>query len=344
MTSDLGLHEEDIRPAELMKRKASAVAADKSFLRERRADFVEVHCPACDHQASLPWAEKEGVHYRECSRCGTLFTSPRPTEAILAQFYAESENYAFWNSHIFPATDTVRRERILRPRAARLAQCCRSAHVQTRTLLEIGAAFGSFCSEVQALDLFDEIVALEPTPDLAQTCRDRGFRVFEFPVEKVDDTHIADVVVAFEVLEHLFSPRKFVVQACRLLRPGGLLIVSCPNAHGFDTLTLGTLSGTFDHEHLNFFHPQSIRELLGSAGLEVLQIDTPGQLDADLVRQAAIRGEIDLSGQPFLQHILLRDWETHAPSFQRYLVESGLSSHMWAVARLPENSHNETFQ
>jgi 2-polyprenyl-3-methyl-5-hydroxy-6-metoxy-1,4-benzoquinol methylase len=39
----------------------------------------------------------------------------------------------------------------------------------------------------------------------------------------------ADVVVAFEALEHLAKPEKFVADARRVLRPGGRLIVSVPN-------------------------------------------------------------------------------------------------------------------
>lgn len=335
MNLSTALNEEDIRPADLMQRKASALEADKRFLLERRASFVEVDCPACDESMCRPWAEKEGVAYRECICCGTLFTSPRPTEAILAEFYGGSENYAFWNEHIFPTTETVRRERIIRPRAERLASYCQSLSVETGTLLEIGAAYGTFCAEVQALGLFKEIIALEPTPSLAQTCRDRGFRVLEMPVELVEQTQIADVVAAFEVIEHLFAPRDFLFKVRRLLRPGGLLILSCPNAHGFDNLTLGVRSGTFDHEHLNYFNPRSMRELLTSAGLEVLQIETPGLLDADLVRKASLRGDIDISSQPFLQRVLLDDWETLGQRFQDFLATSGLSSHMWSVARNP---------
>lgn len=39
-----------------------------------------------------------------------------------------------------------------------------------------------------------------------------------------------DVVVAGEILEHLAAPRSFVDEAYRLLRPGGLLVGSIPNA------------------------------------------------------------------------------------------------------------------
>lgn len=40
----------------------------------------------------------------------------------------------------------------------------------------------------------------------------------------------ADVVVSFETIEHVPDPQKFVSEAFRILRPGGLFIVSTPNA------------------------------------------------------------------------------------------------------------------
>ena len=38
-----------------------------------------------------------------------------------------------------------------------------------------------------------------------------------------------DVIVMFEVIEHLKKPRKFLAQAVRILKPGGLFICSTPN-------------------------------------------------------------------------------------------------------------------
>ena len=51
------------------------------------------------------------------------------------------------------------------------------------------------------------------------------------------------------------------------------------------------------------------------------------------LREAALAGKIDLSGDPFLKRVLVDEWERLGPPFQRFLAEHGLSSHMWLVAR-----------
>jgi 2-polyprenyl-3-methyl-5-hydroxy-6-metoxy-1,4-benzoquinol methylase len=38
-----------------------------------------------------------------------------------------------------------------------------------------------------------------------------------------------DVVVSFETIEHVPDPQKFLAECCRVLRPGGQLIISTPN-------------------------------------------------------------------------------------------------------------------
>ncbi len=200
--------------------------------------------------------------------------------------------------------------------------------------MEVGAGFGTFCEELQGLDVFDRVIALEPTAGLAQTCREKGLETVETPIEACDlpDASMS-LVAAFEVLEHLFSPSQFVAHAARLLQPGGLLVLSCPNIQGFDIATLGALSNSIDHEHVNYFHPRSIALLLERLGLNVLEVLTPGKLDADLVRKAALAGRIDLTDQPFLQRVLIEEWDELGGSFQEFLAASKLSGHMWAVAQ-----------
>ena len=328
------LTEEQIRPARLMAEKQPLVEMDRAYLLARRAEWEAATCPACAGGARRPYGEKHGFRYAECVKCGTVYTTPRPSRALLQQFYASSQNYAYWNRHVFPATEPARRERIFRPRARRLVEYVRRFGLSGGTLLEVGAAFGTFCEEVRGEGIFDRIIALEPTPDLAQTCRDRGLEVQETFVEDLPLTFRADVVAAFEVIEHLHSPGAFLKHCRRLIRGAGLLVVTCPNVRGFDVSTLGMLSNTFDHEHLNYFHPDSLALLLRQCGFEVLSLETPGELDADLVRGHVLNGGLRLEGQPLLKTVLLERWEELGPPFQRFLKEHRLSSHMWVVARL----------
>ena len=128
-------------------------------------------------------------------------------------------------------------------------------------------------------------------------------------------------------------PIDFCRSIHRILKPGGILILTCPNLMGFDVQELRERSIAVDHEHLNYFHPESLRVLLERAGFELLEVHTPGKLDAELVRKAVLAGQHSLDDQPFLRRILIDEWDAHGQAFQDFLAANGMSSHMWGVAR-----------
>lgn len=330
--------ENDIRPIEFLTKQRIADMTDLGRLLSRYSEFVQVDCPACSGKASVPKFEKNGICYVECITCQTFYVTPRPTAKTLGWFYQGSPNYAYWNEVIFPASEAARLERIFVPRVDRLLELCRKYNIKTNAIMEVGAGFGTFCTEVKRRKVFSRVVAIEPTPDLAKTCRERGLEVLEQPVEEIrlNADERFDVVASFEVIEHLFSPKYFVEHMTRLLKPGGILMLVCPNGHGFDIETLGPSSNSVDHEHLNYFNPDSLSRLLVGCELELLESFTPGELDAELVRNKILSGDFDVSNQPFLKKILVDEWERLGGAFQEFLVQQGLSSNMWVVARKPQ--------
>jgi 2-polyprenyl-3-methyl-5-hydroxy-6-metoxy-1,4-benzoquinol methylase len=259
--------------------------------------------------------------------------SPRPSAAVMADYYACSENYRYWAEHIFPASEAARREKIHRPWLERVVGYCDRFGVPRGTLMEVGPGFGTFASLAQASGAFASVVAVEPTPEMAAACRARGVNVLQKRVEELGPEIDPDVVVSFEVIEHLFEPRRFVAGCAERLKRGGLLVLSCPNGEGFDVATLGPASLAVDVEHVNLFNPASLSRLVEAHGFAVVEVSTPGRLDAEFVRTAAQKGEIDLSDQPFLKRVLIDEWERLGWPFQQFLATSGLSSHMWLAAR-----------
>ena len=333
------LTEREIRPVQFMAEQRIAALTDIGRLLSRCSEFVHVDCPACGQNDYVPKYTKNGINYVECKDCRTFYVNPRPPSNVLEWFYRGSPNYAYWNEVIFPASEAARLERIFVPRVDRLLELCRKHDVETKAIIEIGAGFGTFCAEIVRRNIFAQVVAVEPTPDLANTCRRRGLQVIEEPVEQIQlaPHQLFDVVASFEVIEHLFAPVEFVGHMTRLLRPGGVLMLTCPNGQGFDIETLGTASNTVDHEHLNYFNPESLGRLLAHSGLEMLESFTPGRLDAELVRNKILAGEFDVSEQSFLKKVLIDDWEHLGLRFQEFLIQQGLSSNMWVVARKPHS-------
>lgn len=329
-----GITENDIRPAHLNFDKDAAYARDVARLLRHKKDFLTVPCPACGTDAShLKWQKYE-LSYRECENCRTVYVSPRPGPAALNDYYSNSELYEYWSRYIFPASEDVRREKIFAPRLASVFDYCDRYGIKTETMIEVGPGFGTFCELALKSGRFRNVIAVEPTPSLAANCRARGVEVIEKPIEEAQlDRRRANVIAAFEVIEHLLDPGAFIAAMGRSIAPGGLMVLTCPNVAGFEVGVLGAVADTVDTEHLNYFNPRSLAILVASKGFEVLEVSTPGVLDADIVRNKVLAGKFDLTGQRFLQIVLLERWDELKDPFQQFLRDNQLSSHMWLVAR-----------
>jgi len=300
------LREEDIRPADLKARLREHMLRDRERWLAGRPDWVSVPCPACGESDGRDF-EVRGYACRECAACGTAYHCPRPSETQLRDYYANAESYGFWAREIFPATAERRRAAIARPQATRLVEAADLAGAGRGLLVEIGAGSGLVLEEIRALGRFDRLLAVEPTPGLAAVLRGKGFEVIEAGWEDAPLAALqADAVCSFEVIEHLFDPGAYLRAVRRALRPGGVLVLTCPNIRGFDFEVLGwDLADNFGLGHINMFHPASLTMLLERCGYSVRAVATPGRLDADLVRQKILSGAFDVSAQPFLRRVLV---------------------------------------
>lgn len=77
---------------------------------------------------------------------------------------------------------------------------------------------------------------------------------------------------------------------------------------------------------------QDAAKCLQRAGLVDITVSTPGQLDVDIVRNAVQRNPALLQEQRFLNNLLA---DANAATFQRFLAEHPLSSHVWVMGRKP---------
>lgn len=331
-----GFSEKDIRPASLMTREFKLFERDIKGLLKYKKDFVNIPCPACGKSSHKVLFKKEHFNFVQCIQCKTIFINPRPSSKILSDFYTKSESIKYWNEKIFPASEDVRRHQIFIPRVERVIELCKKYNIPAKTLLDVGAGFGTFCQEFEKSDFFGKVLALEPSPGLAKTCRNKGLNTIEKSVEdlKPDEIGEVNVITAFELIEHLFCPENFLSSCAKLLCKRGILIITTPNIKGFDLLVLEKLSDNIrGPNHLNYFHPESLKTLLRRSGFETVNVQTPGKLDAAIVRKKILNGELKVFNQPFLKEVLIEQWEKLGSVFQQFLSDNTLSSHLWIVAR-----------
>lgn len=326
----------DIRPEDAMIGQQAAMDKDIAMLLDHADDFVSVSCPACDSNSPEHHFDRKGFSYWRCQSCGTIYTNPRPPKNLLGKFYAQSEVYKYWSNNVYEASADSRKRLIFRPRAETLVNACGDAGLKGGALIEIGASQGFFCEEVRELGSFERIVAIEPTPDQARVCRDKGFEVLEEAFETATIDSKANAIASFETIEHLFSPAEFMSWAIEHLNPGGFLMLTLPNIRGFETIVLGVESGAVDHEHLNYFSPQSFTILAERTGYENVTITTPGKLDVEIVQEALSSGSVSPDQlDPFIYALMTTENPDVDVAFQDLIQKANLSSNMLVLAQKP---------
>jgi SAM-dependent methyltransferase len=329
------LKESDIRPQDLFNRYLELSRLDIAAFFSDRSGFVDVDCPACGIGDRLPGLEKFGFTYVLCRACATLYVSPRPTRGQLDAYYREARSVKFWSTTFYKETEQPRREKMFRPRAALVKQIhTQRAMPGDGTFADIGSGFGVFLEEVAALGAFQRILGVEPNPDLAALCRERGFDVLEKPVEATGPADVAlDFATAFEVIEHVFSPLDFLIAIRRLLAPHGTLLFTTLTVSGFDIQVLWEHSkSVYPPHHINLISVEGMRSLIERAGLDLVDLATPGTLDVDIVANI-VREQPDVAVPRFVRSLLFDCDDAVRQAFQRFLQDYRLSSHIRVVAR-----------
>ena len=200
------MKEQDIRPEHLHQRylELSAEDAERCFSGvERRV----IPCVACGSAENHLQFEKNGFAYTRCDICGTSFN----VRARLHRCVRGVSGTRLLHG-IGPRNFSQQSPKLgVHPFSDHVWSGCRSSTVSRRInvgrLVEVGAGFEIFLEEWRARFPQTELFAIEPSGKLAQECRRKGFSVVEDIVENVTgyDAH-GDLVVCFEVIEHVYDP------------------------------------------------------------------------------------------------------------------------------------------
>ncbi|MDA2909540.1 class I SAM-dependent methyltransferase [Nitrospiraceae bacterium AH_259_D15_M11_P09] len=327
------MKEQEIRSHTAHNRYLELVQEDIARYFFDPGQFHFVDCPACNGKKHTLEFKKVGFPYVSCEACGTLFANPRPTSAMLRDFYLNASSSRYWIEEFFLPVAEARREKIFWPRAQHVAERLSASSIGT--VGDIGAGFGLFLEELSKLWPDTHMVAIEPSSKMAAICRSKGLDVAQATIEELEGYEGRfDVVTAFELLEHLYEPQVLLEQAFQLLRSGGYFLATTLNGKGYDVQVLWEHSkSVFPPHHLNFLNPHSLVDLCESVGFHVEEISTLGQLDWDIVEGAIMNDGVDVGR--FWSLLARTGTENCKREFQLWLSKHGLSSHMRIWARRP---------
>jgi SAM-dependent methyltransferase len=325
------MKEEEIRPQKIFDEylRLTKKDTDTYFGDSQR---YEINCPACSSKGIHSFI-KQGFSYQECPDCLTLFVSPRPSADAISLYYQESESAKYWASTFYKETAEARREKLWRPKALAIDAIVKKFGSEAHNLIDIGGGYGIFTEEYKKIS-GKSVVVIEPGPDLAQVCRDKGLEVVQGFLEEIKLEQLdvgPKTFVSFELFEHLHDPEKFLRHLFDLMCVGDLFIFTTLSGAGVDIQALWEDSKSVSPpHHMNFLNPGSARVLLDRVGFDVLQITTPGKLDIDILcnNQKLIKDR-------FWRTFSLQANENEKEAMQIFIANNGLSSHMLVVCQKP---------
>ncbi len=326
------IKEEEIRPDDIFSEfmRLSADDAENFF---EKSQFEEVPCPGCESKSIGTFFVKHTFKYNCCGDCGSIYVSPRPNKAELLRYYATSKSQTYWVDTILKQTGEQRKASILIPCVDRIEGIIKDKGRTPKRFLDVGAANGACLAEWKKRYPAAEIVGIEPGEEAAKKCRDVGAVVFEDFVENAagQDGAQGDLVTCFEVVEHIQEPESFAKAIYDVTSPGGMAVMTCLGADGFDIQVLWEESRSISPPyHLNFLSVPGMHKIFTKAGFDQVEVFTPGRLDVEIVNRSINRGATpDLSR---FEKLLLTRGEETLKAFQKFLADNCLSSHVWIIA------------
>jgi SAM-dependent methyltransferase len=204
----------------------------------------------------------------QCQACGHIFQNPMLTDAGLAHYYED-----FYSGHFGQSVKARLAAQTDRYRARALS--LKGLH-QPQCWLDVGTGYGHFCLEALKIwpdveiDGLDQSDAIEDA--LAQGWISHAWRE-DFANLEVEDEDRYDVVSMFHYLEHCRDPKAELSAAARVLQPGGVFIVECPDPESKLGKVLGRFwLSWFQPQHLHFLSVGNLSALLQDAGFEVIRV------------------------------------------------------------------------
>lgn len=244
---------------------------------------MQQHVPDPDGNIAGDWS------FRRCANpdCGVCWLDPAPSKEELWRAYAS------YHTHTRKSTGKVSRAMLslfhrllklallpawqangLRREANDLRYMMLAAEPAGR-LLDVGCGAGRLLNRMKKRGW--EVEGVDFDPQAARRVTER----YGIPAHVGDLVECAlpaasfDAIVMSQAVEHLYDPRGDLLECLRLLKPGGLLVMTTPNVDSRGAAMFGAYwRGWEPPRHLHLFSVDALRRLAEAAGFEIAEART----------------------------------------------------------------------
>jgi len=216
--------------------------------RVRKKDLLKIYKKFI--KIDIGYLINSDIDYYECLKCGLRFYYPHITgdemfynalQKFDWYYMDEKEEYHFVKEYI-SNNDNV---------------------------LEVGSGKGAFVKYLTT----DKYIGLDFSENAKKMAAENGIIIENDTIENYAKFHEEefDFVVSFQVLEHVSNPKSFIEASLRVLKLGGLLIVSVPSEDSFLKYAVNSILNMPPH-HITRWRDKNFEFIAKKYNLELIDI------------------------------------------------------------------------
>jgi 2-polyprenyl-3-methyl-5-hydroxy-6-metoxy-1,4-benzoquinol methylase len=225
------------------------------------------NCPSCNADDLFLLTQRAAYSLYKCARCSLIF---KHIGSLKQEIVQELQDGVYTESYL---TNRLRQHRLInRMNVDRLDML--NKWKEGGNLLEIGCGTGEFLAG--ARDRGFHTLGIDASRKLAACAEKKHINVKCGRIEnlKLPLRHF-DVICVFHVLEHIETPKRFLLTLRGLLKKHGIIFIITPHVRSFTNKMFGWKHPNYTQEdHLLFFSKATLKNLLVRHNFEVVDVFT----------------------------------------------------------------------
>jgi 2-polyprenyl-3-methyl-5-hydroxy-6-metoxy-1,4-benzoquinol methylase len=215
----------------------------------------EIECRYCNGRTAIYW---RSLSFWKCPACRLIFRHPLPETESVIELYVNS-----WSEPLTHTSETGGTSmNLARIYVRKIAESLGVTDFSGLKILDFGAGRGDVL--IALSEMGAEVYGVEPFG--YQRLLNMGFKIFR-TLDEIPSGVTFDGIVTMDVVEHLGSPWQEIARFDLLLKKGGFIYISTPNANSLRAKIQGDRwKEAMRAGHFVLFTESSLETILDKSG------------------------------------------------------------------------------